>query len=183
MNGYCWSSGTSPSETPGGHGSKRVGSLFQIVDCTRNCHLWGDWRRQDELLHVSLRGANPRLSSRRCQSVGRRARTRSQRLTSVKRCERCSESMAGKKLIWRSASTARIAIIRCTTISKLMRSPTAIASLLNNLFGRGKEPFWQQAYCQPGQVHHPAPQGQLRLRDAFRCVRMRHQSRETGDED
>ncbi len=48
-----------------------------------------------------------------------------------------------------------------------------IASLLNNLFGRGKEPFWQQAYTNSGQIHHPSPQGSVRLRNIVRCLRMR----------
>jgi hypothetical protein len=46
---------------------------------------------------------------------------------------------------WRSASTPRTA----TTLSNDLE-PYAlayfIATLLNNLDGRGKEPFWQQAY-------------------------------------
>ena len=33
---------------------------------------------------------------------------------------------------------------------------------------------------EPRQVHHPAAQGRLRLRDPVRCLRMRHQSRTAG---
>jgi len=51
-----------------------------------------------------------------------------------------------------------------------------IASLLNNLFGRGKEPFWQQAYTNLVKFHHPASQGPLRLRHIIRRLRMCHQS-------
>ncbi len=46
----------------------------------------------------------------------------------------------------RSASTPASATTRCTTISIRTRSRTRSASLLNNLFGKSKEPFWQQAY-------------------------------------
>jgi hypothetical protein len=45
-----------------------------------------------------------------------------------------------------------------------------IASLLNNLFGRGKEPFWQQAYTNLVKFIILIAQSQLRLRDAFRCM-------------
>ena len=57
-----------------------------------------------------------------------------------------------------------------------------IASLLNNLFGRGKEPFWQQAYTNLVKfiiLLHKF----LRLRDVVRCLRMRHQPAQTGGQD
>ena len=38
------------------------------------------------------------------------------------------------------------ATTRCTTISTRTRSRTPSPTLLNNLFGKSKEPFWQQAY-------------------------------------
>ena len=41
---------------------------------------------------------------------------------------------------------ARGATTRSTTTSTPTRSPTASRRLLTNLYGRGKEPFWQQAY-------------------------------------
>jgi len=46
----------------------------------------------------------------------------------------------------KSALRPIIATTPSTMTSMLTRSRTNIASLLNNLFGRGKEPFWQQAY-------------------------------------
>ena len=46
----------------------------------------------------------------------------------------------------RSGSTPASATTRCTTSSIPTPWPTPIATLLNNLFGRSKEPFWQQAY-------------------------------------
>ena len=46
----------------------------------------------------------------------------------------------------RSGSTPASATTRCTTTSIPYAVAYAIATLLNNLFGRSKEPFWQQAY-------------------------------------
>ena len=46
----------------------------------------------------------------------------------------------------RSGSTRASATTRCTTTSTRTPWPTPIATLLNNLFGKSKEPFWQQAY-------------------------------------
>lgn len=46
----------------------------------------------------------------------------------------------------KSASIPASATSRYTTISNRTPSRYAIASLLNNLFGKSKEPFWQQAY-------------------------------------
>ena len=37
----------------------------------------------------------------------------------------------------------------------------SIASLLNNLFGKGKEPFWQQAYTNLVKFIHPAAQSRF----------------------
>jgi hypothetical protein len=45
-----------------------------------------------------------------------------------------------------------------------------IASLLNNLFGRGKEPLLAAGLHQPGDIHHPAAQGRFRLRYPLRCL-------------
>jgi hypothetical protein len=42
-----------------------------------------------------------------------------------------------------------------------------IASLLNNLYGKGRELFWQQAYTNLVKVHHSSSQGSLRLRHAL----------------
>ena len=45
-----------------------------------------------------------------------------------------------------------------------------IASLLNNLFGKGKEPFWQQAYTNLVKFDHYPPQGWIRVCDALRSL-------------
>jgi len=45
---------------------------------------------------------------------------------------------------------------------------------LNNLFGKGKEPFWQQAYTNLVKfiiLLHKITYG---LRDLLRCLSMRH---------
>ncbi len=58
-----------------------------------------------------------------------------------------------------------------------------IASLLNNLFGKGKEPFWQQAYTNLVKFIILLHKVAVRLRDALRCLRLRDQSRPSGLED
>ena len=54
--------------------------------------------------------------------------------------------MAAATTTSKSVSTPTSATTRCTTTSTPTRSPSVSLRLLNNLFGRGKEPFWQQAY-------------------------------------
>src|SRR5204863_4615026 len=48
-----------------------------------------------------------------------------------------------------------------------------IASLLNNLFGRGKEPFWQQAYTNLVKfiiLLHKVAYGYVTLFDVYECA-------------
>ena len=49
-----------------------------------------------------------------------------------------------------------------------------IASLINQLFGKGKEPFWQQAYVNLVrwiiELHRMAPDPWVTLRDVYRCT-------------
>ena len=49
-----------------------------------------------------------------------------------------------------------------------------IASLINQLFGRGKEPFWQQAYVNLVrwiiELHRMSPDRWVTLRDVYRCT-------------
>ena len=49
-----------------------------------------------------------------------------------------------------------------------------VASLVNQLFGKGKEPFWQQAYTNLVrwivEVHRLLPGGWVTLRDVYRCT-------------
>ena len=49
-----------------------------------------------------------------------------------------------------------------------------IASLINQLFGRGQEPFWQQAYTNLVrwliELHRMTPDGWVTLRDVYRCT-------------
>ena len=49
-----------------------------------------------------------------------------------------------------------------------------IASLINQLFGKGKEPFWQQAYVNLVrwiiELHRLRPGGWVTLRDVYRCT-------------
>ena len=49
-----------------------------------------------------------------------------------------------------------------------------ISSLLNQLFGKGKEPFWQQAYTNLVrwiiEVHRMLPANWVTLRDVYRCA-------------
>ena len=44
----------------------------------------------------------------------------------------------------------------------------AIAALLNNLFGKSKEPFWQQAYTDLAEVRHPPAPAHRRVHDVCR---------------
>ena len=50
----------------------------------------------------------------------------------------------------------------------------SVASLLNQLFGKGKEPFWQQAYTNlirwTIELHRTLPGGWVTLRDLYRCA-------------
>ena len=50
----------------------------------------------------------------------------------------------------------------------------AIASLINQLFGKGKEPFWQQAYVNLVrwiiELHRMSPDRWVTLRDVYRCT-------------
>ena len=49
-----------------------------------------------------------------------------------------------------------------------------VASLLNQLFGKGKEPFWQQAYTNLVrwiiELHRVLPGGWVTLQDVYRCA-------------
>ena len=49
-----------------------------------------------------------------------------------------------------------------------------VASLLNQLFGKGKEPFWQQAYTNLVrwiiELHRVLPGGWVTLRDVYHCA-------------
>ena len=58
-----------------------------------------------------------------------------------------------------------------------------IASLINNLFGRGKEPFWQQAYTNLVKfiiLLHKVAYDYVTL---VRCLRMHHLPRRAGAQD
>ena len=50
----------------------------------------------------------------------------------------------------------------------------AVASLINQLFGKSREPFWQQAYTNLVrwiiEVHRLLPGGWVTLRDVYRCT-------------
>ena len=51
--------------------------------------------------------------------------------------------------------------------------PDAYASLLNNLFGRGKEPFWQQAYTNLVKftiLLYKTLDGYVRLINVYECA-------------
>ena len=50
----------------------------------------------------------------------------------------------------------------------------AIATMLNNLFGKSKEPFWQQAYTDLLKFVDPAPPDAGRLHHALGGVPLRH---------
>ena len=49
-----------------------------------------------------------------------------------------------------------------------------VASLINQLFGRGHEPFWQQAYINLVrwviELHRMRPGGWVTLQDVYRCT-------------
>ena len=49
-----------------------------------------------------------------------------------------------------------------------------MASLLNQLFGKGKEPFWQQAYTNLVrwiiELYRVLPGGWVTLRDVYHCA-------------
>ena len=49
-----------------------------------------------------------------------------------------------------------------------------VASLLNQLFGKGKEPFWQQAYTNLVrwiiELHRVLPGGWVTLQDVYHCA-------------
>ena len=49
-----------------------------------------------------------------------------------------------------------------------------VSSLLNQLFGKGKDPFWQQAYTNVVrwiiELHRVLPGGWVTLRDVYRCT-------------
>ena len=59
---------------------------------------------------------------------------------------RCSVAPGANRTTPRFGSAATSATTRCTTTSIRMPVAFAIATLVNNLFGKSKEPFWQQAY-------------------------------------
>ena len=52
--------------------------------------------------------------------------------------------------------------------------PTTVASLLNQLFGKSKEPFWQQAYTNlirwTIELHKALPNEWVTFQDIYRCV-------------
>ncbi len=66
--------------------------------------------------------------------------------TSATRSEEFWKGMSGPKTTSKSACTPSTDITPCTTIWTSYALAYSIAALLNNLFGKGKEPFWQQAY-------------------------------------
>ena len=49
-----------------------------------------------------------------------------------------------------------------------------VSALLNQLFGKGKDPFWQQAYTNVVrwiiELHRVLPGGWVTLRDVYRCT-------------
>jgi hypothetical protein len=80
-----------------------------------------------------------------------------------------------RAIMSKSASRRPTATTRCTTSSMRTRWPTGSPTLMTNLFGRGKEPFWQQASTNLVKFRDPAASDALRLCDAVPGVRARHQ--------
>ncbi len=84
--------------------------------------------------------------ARRARAADRRARSGSQRRLLPQGARDPREARARRRLRRSQPRLGRTGTTRCTTTSTPTRWPTASPRLLNNLFGKGKEPFWQQAY-------------------------------------
>ena len=82
---------------------------------------------------------------------------------------------AGETTTWRSewgASGNGIPSPRGGSIRT--RWPTPLPALLNQLFGKGKEPFWQQAYTNLVrwiiELHRVLPEQWVTLQQVYRCA-------------
>ena len=147
----------------------RTGWSYPSADCSRNRYFRSGRHRKNELLHVPFRGADFCLLRWRQRKEDWRSRSGSE----------------GRLLPWIKEILARHGreddYIEISLDSQYRYNPLhndldayalaySIASLLNNLFGKGKEPFWQQAYTNLVKFIILLAQGCLRLRDPVRCL-------------
>ena len=101
---------------------------------------------KDVGVHVSLRRTAPPLASRRSGAKDRRPRPRSEGRLLPASARDARVAPGANRTTRRFGSAATSATTRSTTTSIPYAVAYAIATLVNNLFGRSKEPFWQQAY-------------------------------------
>ena len=102
--------------------------------------------RQDVRVHVSRTSTSSCAGGPAIPTARSAAWSSKSRATSASRCAGCSRGPAARRTTSRSASTATSATTRSTTTSIPTPSRTPSRRSLNNLFGKSKEPFWQQAY-------------------------------------
>ena len=132
------------------HAGARAHAVVADHSAARAVHRRHDSRRrrhrQDVGLHVSLRRAAAALARERSRPQDRRPAARGQRATSASRCAASSRGPAAPTTTWRSALGGDVCYNPLHNDLDPYAVAYAIASLLNNLFGKSKEPFWQQAY-------------------------------------
>ena len=155
-----------PAKTP-------YGSRFPSADCSPASPFSARWDRQNELLHVSVCRADSGLQSRRQREAHRRADPRSER-----RLLPQGEGHS-RRVTRRAEDYIEISLDSEYRYNPLHNDLDAyalaynIASLLNNLFGKGKEPFWQQAYTNLVKfiiLLHKVAYDYVTLFDVYQCA-------------
>ena len=97
------------------------------------------------------------------------------RATSATPSRRSSRTLAGETTTWKSAwAVPGNGTPWTIPTSTATRWPIRFSTLLNQLFGKSKEPFWQQAYTNlvrwTIELHRIMPGGWVTLRDIYRCA-------------
>ena len=162
-----------------------AGAVVADDPATRALHRRDDSRRsrdgQDVGLHVSLRRATSALAGGRSESEDRRPRARSEGRLLPASAQACSAAPDAR------SDYAEIGLGGDVCYNPLHNDldpyavAFAIATLVNNLFGKSKEPFWQQAYTDLLKFVILLAASRRRLHDVRGGVPLhprRHQDRE-----
>src|SRR6185437_5452634 len=133
---------------------------------------WGDRQWQDQLLYAPICGTNLFVSRGVRGPSGQRTRSRSERGLLPQGPRILERAGRGNDYVEVSLDSE----YRYNPLNNDLEAYTlayGIASLLNNLFGKGKEPFWQQAYTNLVKfiiILHQVGFGYVTLFDVYECA-------------
>ena len=149
-----------------------TGLRSRSVASTPASQSWEQWAPARQVAACSLRRAAHRLQSPGQDETHRRPRTRSQRRFLPQGARNSGEAWTGRGL-HRSQSALRVPLQPPAQRSGRLRPGLQHRGLLNNLFGKGKEPFWQQAYTNLVKfiiLLHKVAYDYVTLFDVYECA-------------